>query len=298
MSELKQRNPRIVLLTHAPSDLSVLHSAVKLLPAGFPAVIGINLQSLGADITMEQVLAMELESADIIILRILGALGSVPRVAELVRQSRQRGSYLIAISGTGEPDPELAAISSVAPYVLQQALMYFQAGGSINFVQLLHYLSDHLLMTGLGYEMPRGLPDHGIYHPDLAQDATIDEWLKLQNTSHASVGIIFYRAHWLSGNTRFVDALINALEQRGMNVLPIFTSSLRAGNDVAGVLPAGLRYFKGPHGALVDVLINTTSFAMGEITAGGTTPAGWSVAVLEQLNVPVLQAITAEVTCR
>ena len=236
---------------------------------------------------------MELESADIIILRILGALGSVPRVAELVRQSRQRGSYLIAISGTGEPDPELAAISSVAPDVLQQALMYFQAGGSINFAQLLHYLSDHLLMTGLGYEMPRGLPDHGIYHPDLAQDATIDEWLKLQNTSHASVGIIFYRAHWLSGNTRFVDALINALEQRGMNVLPIFTSSLRAGNDVAGVLPAGLRYFKGPHGALVDVLINTTSFAMGEITAGGTTPAGWSVAVLEQLNVPVLQAITS-----
>ncbi|MDD4905425.1 MAG: cobaltochelatase subunit CobN, partial [Methylobacter tundripaludum] len=36
-----------------------------------------------------------------------------------------------------------------------------------------------------------------------------------------------------------------------------------------------------------------TAFAMGEITPGGATPAGWSVSVLEHLNVPVLQAITS-----
>ena len=182
MSDLKQRNARIVLLTHAPSDLSVLHSALKLLPAEFPPITGINLQSLDADTTMEQVLARDIESADIIILRILGRLGSVPRVAELVRHSRQRGCYLIAISGTGEPDLELAAVSSVAPDVLQQALMYFQAGGSINVAQLMLYLSDHLLMTGFGYEVPRGLPDHGIYHPDLPQDATVEDWLAPRNT--------------------------------------------------------------------------------------------------------------------
>ena len=112
----------------------------------------------------------------------------------------------------------------------------------------------------------------------------------------------------MSGNTRFIDALVNALEKRGLNVLPVFTSSLRAGHNDA-VLPSAtapcvalppasmqstaLRYFSGEQGAHIDVLINTTAFAMGEITPGGATPAGWSVSVLEQLNVPVLQAITS-----
>ncbi|MFX5555183.1 cobaltochelatase subunit CobN, partial [Acinetobacter baumannii] len=58
-------------------------------------------------------------------------------------------------------------------------------------------------------------------------------------------------------------------------------------------LPAALAYFAEGR---VDLIINTTSFAMGEITAGGITPAGWSVSVLEQLNRPVLQAITSGMT--
>ena len=82
------------------------------------------------------------------------------------------------------------------------------------------------------------------------------------------------------------------LEKRGLNVLPVFTSSLRAGPQ-RYALPIALRYFSGEQGAHIDVLINTTAFAMGEITPGGATPAGWSVSVLEQLNVPVLQAITS-----
>ena len=121
----------------------------------------------------------------------------------------------------------------------------------------------------------------------------IDDWLNIRETDRPSIGIVFYRAHWMSGNTRFIDALINALEKQGLNVLPVFTASLRAGSDNGNTLPTALRYFSSQQGTHIDVLINTTAFAMGEITPGGSTPAGWSVSVLEQLNVPVLQAITS-----
>jgi cobaltochelatase CobN len=293
MFELKTMSASIALLTHAPNDLTVLHSALAQMPADFSKVIGINLQELENEAQMTGLLIQQLDSVRIIVLRVLGRLGGIPGFAELLKQAQSRGLHLIAISGTGEPDPELAAASTVSVDVLHQVLTYFQAGGSINMAQLLRYLSDHFLLTGLGYEPASALPEHGIYHPDLTQNAGIDDWLSIRSAERPSVGIVFYRAHWMSGNTRFVDALITALEKQGMNVLPVFTSSLRVGGDKGNILPKALRYFSSHQGAHIDVLINTTAFAMGEITSGGSTPAGWSVSVLEQLNVPVLQAITS-----
>ncbi len=267
----------IALLSHAPTDLMVLQSALPQMPEGFPDVIGYGLQNLESVVP-----------SHIIIVRVLGRLGSVPGFAELLRTAKSQGRQLIVISGTGEPDPELAAASTVSADVLHQVSAYFQAGGSVNMANALRYVSDHFLLTGFGFEPAVELPEHGIYHPDLAQQAEIDDWLAVRDPKKSSVGIVFYRAHWISGNTRFIDALIVQLEKLGLNVLPVFTSSLRAGkqNDV---LPIALSYFA----AHIDVLINTTSFAMGEITPGGATPAGWSVKVLETLNVPVLQAITS-----
>ena len=296
MADTAAAGAAIALLTHASNDLTVLHSALAQMPADFPLVTGINLQALDDEAHMTSLLAQQLGAARIIVLRVLGRLGSVPGFAELVSEARRQGRYLIAISGTGEPDPELAAVSTVPADVLQQALTYFQAGGSVNLAQLLRYLADRLLLTGFGYAPALALPEHGIYHPDLAEDADIADWLALRAAQRPSVGIVFYRAHWMSGNTRFIDALVDALEQRNLNVLPIFTASLRAGSDGGQQLPTALRYFLGQQGALIDVLINTTSFAMGEITPGGPTPAGWSVGVLESLNVPVLQAITSGMT--
>jgi cobaltochelatase CobN len=291
----------IALLSHAPTDLAVLHAALPQLPADFPAVGGLNLQALDTEARIADMQRHDLASARIVILRLLGRLGSVPGARELIADCRKHGRYLIAISGTGEPDAELAAISTVPPDVLQQALAYFQAGGSVNLAQLLRYLSDHFLMTGFGFEPAQALPDHGLYHPDLSQDAGIGDWLALRDANRPTVGIVFYRAHWMSGNTRFIDALVDAIEKRGMNALPVFTSSLRSGGEGGSVgdrscLPTALRYFDSEQGTRIDVLINTTSFAMGEITAGGVTPAGWSVAVLEHLNVPTLQAMTSGMT--
>ena len=309
---------RIAVLTHASTDLAMLQHAQSQLPEDFPPTLGINLQQVENEAQMETLLAARLGAADVIVLRVLGRLGSVPGFAALLRHAQAQGRHLIALSGTGEPDAELAAVSTVPTELQRQALAYFHAGGSVNLAQLLRYLADRLLLTGFAYEAPVVLPEHGIYHPDLEQQATIADWLRLRvdvaGRRKPAVGIIFYRAHWMSGNTRFIDALVEALEQRGIDVLPIFTASLRTTVGESN-LPAALQYFSSagsgtaattattatttntanasPH---VDVIINTTSFAMGEITPGGPTPAGWSVSVLAQLDVPVLQAMTSGMT--
>jgi cobaltochelatase CobN len=281
----------IAILTHAPNDLTVLHHARTQLPDDFVRIAGVNLQALQNDADMAALLAGELHGARVVILRVLGRLGSVPGVGELLRAAQRGGVYLIAVSGAGEPDPELAAVSTAPADVLQQVMAYFQAGGSVNLAQLLRYLSDRLLLTGFGYDPVQALPEHGVYHPDLGQGEGVREWLARRDPARPAAGIVFYRAHWISGNTSFIDALIDALERQGMNVLPVFTSSLRAGaGDDEHGLPTALALFRE---AQVSVLINTTAFAMGEINAGGATSAGWSVEALERLNIPVLQAMTS-----
>ncbi|MGB3295522.1 MAG: cobaltochelatase subunit CobN, partial [Phormidesmis sp.] len=43
----------------------------------------------------------------------------------------------------------------------------------------------------------------------------------------ASVGILFYRAHYLAGNTRVVEAIAAALNRRGLRPVPIYVSALK-----------------------------------------------------------------------
>ncbi len=204
--------------------------------------------------------------------------------------ARQRGQHLIVVSGTGELNPEFAAVSTVSPAILQETLGYLQAGGYNNLLSLLGYLSDHLLMTGFGFEMPALVAEHGVYHPDLPEDADLDDWLKHRRPQLATIGITFYRAHWLSGNTHFIDILVRSLEDRGVNVLPVFTSSLKTFHPESGK-PYAFEFFEKSEEFRIAVLINTISFAMNDVRAAGVRPA--QIDPLRILNVPVLQAIAS-----
>lgn len=292
MSALSQGS--IVLLTHAGTDLSTLQRATTHLPDGFASVSGLHLQTIDTGARMADLLAGPIAGARIVIVRVLGRLQAIPGIDALLHDARAQGRALIIVSGTGEPDPELAARSTVPPSLQQEAAAYLQAGGTGNLAQLLRCLSDRLLMTGFGYQPPVALPEHGIYHPELAAPATLEDWAAIRNPAWPTVGITFYRAHWLCGNTRFIDLLVDALAERQLNALPVYTASLRT-LDASG-MPAALGFFADDGIGRIDALVNTTSFAMGDVNADGPTAAGWSVAAFERLDVPVVQAIASSMT--
>ena len=282
----------IAFLTHADTDLLTLHRSLQELPADFPKTVGINLLAIKTEAHMAQLLDREIGAARVIVLRILGRPSSIPGFSELVRRAQVQGQHLLVISGAGDLNPEFAAVSTVSPAVLHEALGYLQAGGHANLTELLHFLADHLLLTGFGFAPPAALPEHGLYHPDLPENADLTDWLRRRDPALPTVGITFYRAHWISGNTAFVDALVRELESRNVNVLPVYTASLKA-VDAASNWPLAFGFFRDGNGPLIDVLVNTVSFAMSDVNPDGPTSAGWSVAALQQLDVPVLQAITS-----
>jgi cobaltochelatase CobN len=282
--------PGILFLSHADTDLLTLHNAQAQLPEGFPPVRGLSLNRITTSEHMEAML-VEHGLSQIVLARLLGGMQRTPGFARLITACRASEVQLLAVSGTGSPDPELAASSSVSPAVLHEVTAYLQAGGVANTLHMLRFLADHLLLAGFGHAAPEEEPLHGIYHPDLPRSATLRDWLAHRDPARPTAGLLFYRSHWMSGNLAFVDIFVRCLEENGLNALPVFTTSLRDISDFRhGHWPAAFAYFFENEQRLIDVLISTVSFAMGE--SESPSLAAPDVAVpLNELHVPVLQVI-------
>ncbi|OLV19174.1 cobaltochelatase subunit CobN [Deinococcus marmoris] len=274
------------LLTHADTDLLNLRAAQESLPGDFGLVTGVMLSGIRSEAQMQTLLAGAVGLAEVLIVRIHGKFSAVPGAEALLNHARKAGQRLLLLSGTGEPDAELAALSLAPARTLDTALAYLAASGWQNIRELLLSLSDTLRLTGYGALPPLALPEHGIYAPDLPENATLDDWQLVRTSSRPAVGILFYRAHALSGNTAFLDTLITALDEAGADALPIFTTSLKD-VDVHGD-PKAFAFLHGN----VDAVISTLSFAMAEVKAGGITAAGENVSALERLGVPIIQGLT------
>ncbi|MEH2117257.1 cobaltochelatase subunit CobN [Nostoc sp.] len=100
--------------------------------------------------------------------------------------------------------------------------------------------------------------------------------------SMPKIGILFYRAHYLAGNTKVIDALCEALVQKNLQPVPVFVSSLRE-PDVQAELS---EFFQPKEAESIAVLLNTTSFSLARLET--ETP---QIELWEKLNVPVLQVI-------
>ncbi|MFN6492088.1 cobaltochelatase subunit CobN, partial [Nostoc sp. DedQUE03] len=96
------------------------------------------------------------------------------------------------------------------------------------------------------------------------------------------IGILFYRAHYLAGNTKVIDALCEALVQKNLQPVPVFVSSLRE-PDVQVELS---EFFQPKEAESIAVLLNTTSFSLARLESETPQTELW-----QQLDVPVLQVI-------
>jgi cobaltochelatase CobN len=279
----------IVLVTTADTEILALSRVARDLPPGFPPLKAINPVRLPPDLTPET-LAI---GASMVLVRLLGGRRAWEHgFNALALYCRRMGIPFLAWSGEQHVDAELTAASTAPAALVGEAFAYLQHGGVENLKQLLLFLSDTLLMTGYGFEPPVPLPEYGLYHPACAEQVSLEHYMNQRwDVRRPSVGVLFYRTHWMSGNREFVDALIEAVEQQGCNVLPVFCYSLRS----TGGPPAAFRELlldEQGH-PRVDCLLSTLSYSMGTLAVQGVTIAeGWSVEFLETMNLPIIQAVT------
>ncbi|WIX84734.1 cobaltochelatase subunit CobN [Amycolatopsis sp. DG1A-15b] len=208
-----------------------------------------------------------LDGVKIVVARILGTPRSWQDGLDVLRAS---GAHVVVLGGEQTPDAELMKLSTVPAGIAAEAHAYLAQGGPANLTQLHRFLSDTLLLTGDGFEPPAEQPSWGVLERPSRGDGPV-------------IGILYYRAHHLSGNTAFVHTLADEVEAAGGRALPIYCASLRTREPE---MMAEL--------ASVDALLVTVLAAGGtrpsEVGAGGDDEA-WDVAEMAALDVPILQAL-------
>ena len=282
------RAVKLLFLTTADTEILAAAKAAERLPEDFPAVRCANPVSMDAPASF---LDEELPGTRVVLVRLLGGRRAWPEGLEaLRRRCGEAGIPLLLFGGEAEPDAELTALSTVPSGTVLEAFEYLRLGGVWNMENLFRFVADTVLVEGYGFEPAAPVPDVGFYHPGLPDGSSLDELLALHDPDRPTVGVVFYRAHWMGGNTAFVDALVGALEEAGANALPVFGYSLRAGAD--GSVPA-LELMRGG----IDCLV-TTVLAGGGSNAGDARREGspeewleWEVPALAELGVPVVQGI-------
>ena len=209
-----------------------------------------------------------LDGVDLVVVRILGGRRAWEEGIDALLAG---GAPVVVLGGEQAPDADLMKLSTVPAGVAADAHQYLAYGGSANLSALHDFLSDTVLLTGHGFAAPVASPDWG----PLPRTAA--------NADGPVVGVLYYRAHHMAGNTAFVEALCRQLEAKGARPLPLFTASLRT---ASAELLTELRK--------ADALVVTV------LAAGGTKPAtvgaggddeAWDVGVLADLDVPILQGL-------
>jgi cobaltochelatase CobN len=211
--------------------------------------------------------AVDLEGVQLVVVRLLGGRRAWEGLDALLADAGSRGVPVVAVGGEGV-DAELTAVSTVPAGVVADAGAYLREGGSANLRELVAFLADTVLLTGHGFAPPQQLPAHGV------------RGQRASDPARPTVGVVYYRAHELSGNTAFVDVLCEAVEAAGANALPVFAGSLRP--DATGALPVVDELLAGK----VDALVVTV------LASGGSNASdaeGWDAGALTGLDVPVLQ---------
>ena len=298
-TDMQQKS--ILFITTADTDILTADRALTSMPEGFPRVIALNPSALrlnadeAAGHQGDDIVSLASE-AGVVVLRLLGGKRAMPNSFDaLVRHCRSAGIPLIACPGHQEWDEDLVTACTAPAAEVETVFSYLMQGGVQNFQNLFLFLCDAYFSTGHGHDAPAPLPWEGIYHPECPDGTDIETYVSQRfQPGRPSIGMLFYRAHWMSGNLLPIDSLIRSLEAKGANVLPVYAFSLKHSPEGDGVANrAFTEYLAAPDGTpRVHCIINTMGMSMGELSNEGPAIAGgWSVDYLDNLNVPMVQAI-------
>lgn len=232
----------------------------------------VEFQYFNPNYVNEEKLGELIATTDIFVVRLLGGKRAWEAGLDTLLSTH---IPVIAVSGELAVDAELTELSTAPAGVVTTAHTYLAEGGATNLANLHNFLSDTLLLTGLGFDQPQHMPSWGFLDSTAHQNSF--------ESSLPKIGIIYYRAQHIAGNTAYITELANAIAAQGAVPVPIFSASLRqASEDLLAEL------------STCDALITTV------LAAGGTKPAtagaggddeAWDVAKLAALDNPIIQGL-------
>jgi len=265
---IDQTPGEIVFLSAADTDLACVAS-------GWSGRFGNRLRiahafALRQPVAADHYIETVLRHAKLVVARLLGGEGYfahfIQGLLDLKDSAADRPRFLI-LSGAGEDEEQLAALSDFTSEVRGRMFEFFKHGGVENIERA--GMSIELLLGNRSGDLPDAvpMPEFGVYKIS-KKPGVHRAWL------------CFYRAWYQTGDLAVVDALCAALEERGFHVRCFYSFSLR--NPAAQAELLRLSREEGPP----DVVVTTQSFSI-------CMNDGDRISFLEELECPVLQVPVA-----
>lgn len=278
--DLGQSPADIVALSFTDSDLAGLAAAWKrdrdALPSMRLAALRDLKHPMSVDLWVDKVAA----HAKVILVRLLGGYDWWRYGCDqLAAVARRRGIRLALLPGEShERDDRLAELSTLPKETLDVLLGLFRAGGPENMAVLVAQLGRLATGDTPVDARPAIVAKSGYYDPAVGVVEGFSCLLAKQPASSPVVPILFYRSMLLATDVAPVDALVDALQSRGLVPVPIFVASLKDADSLSFV-----------EQALADLapaaIVTATAFASGAEPGRET--------LFDRAGVPVFQVIVA-----
>jgi cobaltochelatase CobN len=287
--DLGQSPGDILFLSAADTELSAI-AAARGQGGGNPLTLRVaSLMSLKHPMSVDAYVERTARHAKLIVIRALGGASYFHYALEALHACAARsGARIAVLPGDSKPDAGLTPFSNVDLDDLNALWSYLIEGGDENSRRFLDYAAAMVA----GGEKPGAaapLMKAGIWWPGRGV-VGVEEWRALSagmpgsaippsTSAEAPIAAIsFYRALVQSGETKPIEAMIEALAAEGLRPLPVFAYSLKDPVST-GILESVFA------GAAPDIVVNTTGFA---VSAPG---ADRQPTILEASGAVVLQAI-------
>jgi magnesium chelatase subunit H len=175
------------------------------------------------------------------------------------------------------------AAQDVRAYFL--TLQYWLAGSDDNVVNMIRALVNRYAdpeRRGSVAAAPAEYPEVGVYHPRIAgrmaeSVAALPKSKKVTGT----VGLLLLRSYVLGKDSAHYDGVINAMEAKGLRVIPAFASGLDS-------RPAIEAFFIKDGVPTVDSVVSLTGFSL--VGGPAYNDAGAAEAILAKLDCPYIAA--------
>jgi len=173
------------------------------------------------------------------------------------------------------------------------SLQYMLAGSDHNIANMVRFLIDRyadgprkVLRGKLKAAKPIEYPEIGLYHPRAKEKIgeRLDKLPVLKDTK-GTVGLLVMRSYVLAGDSGHYDSVIEALEKRGLKVIPAFASGLDA-------RPAVEKFFMKDDHSTVDAVVSLTGFSL--VGGPAYNDAKAAEEMLAGLDVPYISAHAVE----
>lgn len=277
--DLGQSPADVVFISAADTELSSIADAHSALAEGAPDLRVANMMQLSHPMSMDVYCENTISKSRLVIARILGGESYFQYGLEKLLEAAQENDIaLVVLPGDDKPDESLARYNTVEGAFAEKCWAYLKEGGPANMQNLLR-LAAHRLNRGEEPAEAVPLMKAGIWYPGVGicdLETLRQIWIEGQPV----VAINFYRALVQSGGLQPIEAMVQALCKRNINVLPMFISSLKDPLSVEIVRSV----FSQTHPCVV---LNATGFAVSSAN-GNHVPT-----VLEEGGATVLQIVLA-----